>query len=182
VNDNDQVIRAGVSETEEYLIEALRRHPWKIKNQWVLCGTGAGVGIVIGIGLSWVESRKRGGQWWIGIPIVAVVLGMMFYQYSPAALRRQIRREARKKTGPPAQTTFEFRPDGFTATEKDGKTAFYPWPAIRKAVLHVDGFHLYFSERSFVWVPLKAFASHQDFMVLQERIRSRVQNIEQAEK
>jgi YcxB-like protein len=181
VNDNGQVIRATFSETEEYLVEAAQRSPERKKLQRKNCLVGLTGATIASVIVAWIESRKPDGIWWLGIPIGGFVAAFLIYQNSLSAMRRQIRTNARKRNEPVPLTTMEFRSEGFTKAELNGRSSFHPWSSIPKVLVRSDGLMIYLFQNAFIWLPRTAFASDQDHLVLQARIAAKVRSVERSE-
>lgn len=154
------VIRAQYLETEEYFLEVWDRNPRKAGSiRFVIIAAGA-----IAIGVMLLDKYVGQHGFWWGPPAAGLLAALcVVYFCLPQGHRRHFRRSIRKQlANPPAQSSFEFTDAGIRWTGADGRSVFSPWSIVPQVVQLPDGLVVCF-ERSYYWVPQRAFASPEDY-------------------
>lgn len=177
MNTAGPVIRAQYFETEAYFLEVWDRNPRKPGSiLFVVIAAGA-----IAIGVMLLDKYVgRHGLWW-GPPAAGLVAGLfVVYFFLPQGHRRHFRRSIRKQlVNPPAQCSFEFTDAGIRWTGADGRSVFNPWSTVPEVVQLPDGLVVCF-ERSYYWVPQRAFSSLEAYATASSMAEANVKQFQRA--
>jgi YcxB-like protein len=180
VSEAPTVIRAGYLDTEEFHIAAWehnsKRPPIALIVQWMV---PIAASVLIYFAVRDYLNGVRG--WWAGLLQGFVAILLVWFLFSPTAIRWRIRRHCRKnQKNPPIKGWFEFSEEGFMATADGGSSSFHPWPKAVSATEYPDGITLYLDDVGFgcYWIPATAFASATDYSTVLARVVSKVSKFE----
>lgn len=182
-----ETIRVSYVEDEAYFLESFEKMPpaegvksYKATSV-IMVMTMAGA--VVMAFLARHDQKKGDPLWWLPLVIFPCILLLVWFaNLSPNAQRRTLRKELKKHVQtPPAKAWLEFGDTGFLSAGHGGRSSYFPWQTIPRAVVRADGMHIFTDGTTAYWLPKRIFASEEDFRLLEALLVREVAQVERVE-